>query len=241
MGTSSDRTSGRGGAWTPLKRAATAYARSAAGGDGGSEIRAARILGRHVAVLGGAGAAAATATAGRSSFARLGGLLAGISGAGLGPTLEDRGLQSLVGADPFDILDELCTLVAGDGSEVEQWAARDAVADVITALYANAESWEDLESTPVAEDRLIELLRLYLARYVYNRLPVLAERLARLTDPRAVRDADEQMVRMIEALIEIHFPDNPLTFDWSGPDGDTFAEETMRRVYDVIETLDDES
>lgn len=56
MGTSTDRTGGTGGAWTPLKYAATTYMNAADSGRR-SPTAARRVLARHVAVLGGAAGA----------------------------------------------------------------------------------------------------------------------------------------------------------------------------------------
>lgn len=239
MGTSADRATGSGGAWTPLKHAATAYARAASGGAGGTRATAERVLGRHVAVLGGSSAAAGGARAGTSALARLGGLLAGIAASGLAPALAQCGLGDLVGKDRFDVLDELVTLIAGDGADVESQAARDAAFDVVDELYADADTWAELEATGVTPESLKQLLTMFLARYVYNRLPVLAERLARLMDPGAARDADRQIVHMVRDLVVLRMPDDALAFDWSGPDGRHFAEDAVRDVYDILEALGD--
>jgi len=237
MGTSADRATGTGGAWTPLKRAATDYARSAAGGSGGSRLTAERVLGRHVAVLGSAAGAARSARAGSTGLARLGGLLAGIGSSGLGPTLRAFGLGDLVGRDRFDVLEGLITLVAGDASDIESQAARDAICDVYDELYADAETWAELEAAGVTSGMLKMLLTMFLARYVYYRLPVLAERLARVTDPAAARDADRQLVDMVRDLVVLQMPDDPFSFDWAGADGAGFAEQTIRDVYGILEAL----
>lgn len=239
MGTSADRASGSGGAWTPLKHAATAYARAAAGGSGGSPATAERVLGRHVAVLGGAGAAAASARSGTAGLATLGGLLSVAGTGGLGGALNAYGLGHLVGKDRFDVLDEMITLVAGDGADVDSQAARDAVCDVLDELYAGAESWDDLEATAVTPEALRELLTLFLAKYVYNRMPVLAERLARLMDPVAAKEADQQIVAMIHDLVMLRMPDDPLGFDWRGPEGRRFADDAVRDVYEMLGDLGD--
>lgn len=237
MGTSADRGAGSGGAWTPLKRAATDYARAASGGAGGARVTAERVLGRYVAVLGGAGAAAGSATAGTTGLSRLGSLLAGVGGSGLGPTLDALGLGHLVGRDRFEVLDELITLVGGDASDIESQAARDAACDVLDELYADADTWEELEATGVTGEQLQALLTLFVAKYVYNRLPVLAERLARLMDPTAVREADLQIVGMIHDLVSLRMPEDPLTFDWGGAAGKMFAEDAVREIYELLSEL----
>jgi len=172
---------------------------------------------------------------------RLGGLLAGVGGAGLGATLEGLGLGHLVGKDRFDVLDELITLVAGAAADIESQAARDAACDVLDELYADADTWEELAATGVSAEQLRELLTLFVAKYVYNRLPVLAERLARLMDPAAVKKADQQIVDMIHDLVSLRMPEDPLAFDWGGAAGERFASEAVREVYEFLGELDGEA
>src|SRR6266511_1583871 len=136
MGTSTDRTEGRGGPWTPLKYAATSYVR---------------------------GLGAASDRAGRGGLQRLGALLAGIEDHGLGPTLVDLGLAPLVGLSRFDVLDELVTLIAGDGDDLDSQAARDAACDVLDELFQGADTWEQLEAATVSADELRGLLEVFLA------------------------------------------------------------------------------
>src|SRR6266511_1471495 len=211
MGTSTDRTEGRGGPWTPLKYAATSYVR---------------------------GLGAASDRAGRGGLQRLGALLAGIEDHGLGPTLVDLGLAPLVGLSRFDVLDELVTLIAGDGDDLDSQAARDAACDVLDELFQGADTWEQLEAATVSADELRGLLEVFLAHYVYNRVPVIAERLGRLADPEAMRRADAQLRQIVEDLVAIRLPADPFTVDWSGPEGVTIAADAIRDVYQTLEALD---
>jgi hypothetical protein len=236
MGTSTDRTEGRGGSWTPLKYAATSYTRGL-GGDGDPQ-RARRVLARHVPVLGGAGGAAASARAGRGGLQRLGALLAGIHDRGLGPTLDDLGLAGLVGLGRFDVLDELVTLIAGDGDDLDAQAARDAACDVLDELFQGAETWDQLGAATVSADELQALLEAFLASYVYNRVPVIAERLGRLADPEAMRRADAQLRQIVEDLVAIRLPADPFTVDWSGPEGATIAADAIAAVYETLAALE---
>jgi len=236
MGTSTDRTEGRGGPWTPLKYAATSYVRGL--GAASDRDRARRVLARHVPVLGGAGGAASSARAGRGGLQRLGALLAGIEDHGLGPTLVDLGLAPLVGLSRFDVLDELVTLIAGDGDDLDSQAARDAACDVLDELFQGADTWDQLEAATVSADELRGLLEVFLAHYVYNRVPVIAERLGRLADPEAMRRADAQLRQIVEDLVAIRLPADPFTVDWSGPEGVTIAADAIRDVYQTLEALD---
>jgi hypothetical protein len=199
MGTSTDRGGGSGGAWTPLKRAATSFMNAADAGHG-TRSAGQRLLGRHVPVLGGAAGALAGARAGRSGAQRLGSLLSGIASDGLAATLSGQGLGHLVGGDRFTVLDALAGLIAEDGSDIDAQAARDANFDVLADLFPDADSWADLDAVQVDAGQLVRLLEMFLARYIYNRIPVIAERLARITDPAKAQRAEEDLQRMVESF-----------------------------------------
>ncbi|HEU4422823.1 MAG TPA: hypothetical protein VFR67_09860 [Pilimelia sp.] len=153
---------------------------AAESGHGGTTA-ARRVLSRHVAVLGGAAGAVAGARAGRAGAQRLGAVLAGSPPTGCAPSSPSRGLGDLVGGDRLAVLDALAGLVTGDGADVDGQATRDAMFDVLAELFPDAASWADLDAVRVDADCVRQLLELFLARYVYNRIPVIAERLARLT------------------------------------------------------------
>ena len=153
MGTSADRDGGSGGAWTPLKRAATSLMNAADAGHG-TGLAGRRLLARHVAVFGGA----AGARAGRAGAQRLGSLLSGIASDGLAAALSEQGLSQLVGADRFTVLDAPAGLIAGDGADVDAQAARDATFDVLAELFPDADSWADLDAVQVDAGEVVRLL-----------------------------------------------------------------------------------
>jgi hypothetical protein len=234
MGTSSDHTGGSGGPWTPFKRAATSYAKY-----GGAE-RAGRLLARHVAILGGAAAAAASARTGTTAGQRLGGLLAGVATEGLTPTLERLGLAEQVGRDRFDVLDALITYVAGSGSDLEAQAARDAACDILDELFPQATSYDDLSAVVVDLAALEWLLALFLAAYIYNRVPIIAERLARLGDRRLAERADGELRDYIRAYVDLQLGDDPLAIDWTGAQGRLVIEQAIQAVYTLLEAYEAE-
>ena len=241
MGTSADRTAGRGGAWTPLKHATSSYIRGLTTGSPSTRTYAERVLARHVPVLGGASAATAGARAARGGVQRLGGLLAGVGTAGLESTLLAFGLGNLVGRDRFDVLDELITFIAGDGNDLDSQAARDAACDVLDQLFADAETWSELTEVSdltVSREGLVTLLETFLAQYVYNRVPVIAERLNRMTDIGALRQADQEMRQIIDVLVSLRLPEDPFIVDWSGPTGAQIAADTVQMAYEAIQGLD---
>jgi len=235
VGTSSDYAGGSGGAWTPLKRAATSYAKY-----GGRE-RATRLLARHVAALGGAAGAASAARAGMLAGQRLGGLLAGVATEGLTPTLERLGFAELVGRDRFEILDALITHLAGPGSDLEAQAARDAACDILEELFPEGTAYEDLASVTVDAEDLERLLALFLAAYVYNRVPIIAERLTRLSDPQAAERMDKELRDYIRAYVDLKLGDDPLAIDWAGAEGRGIVERAIQALYALLEAEEEDA
>jgi hypothetical protein len=238
MGTSTDRGGGSGGAWTPLKRAATSFMNAADGGRGTS-FAGRRLLARHVPVLGGAAGAVAGARAGRTGAQRLGSLLSGIADDGLATALTGQGLADLVGGDRFTVLDAIANRIAGDGSDLDTQAARDATFDVLAELFPDADSWADLDAVRVDADEVARLLELFLSRYIYNRIPVIAERLARITDPAKAQRAEEDLQRMVESFVALQLPRGPLHVDWDGAEGRQIIDDTLRTVYEALEFLEE--
>lgn len=238
MGTSADRAAGTGGNWTPLKHATSAYVRGLGRTD--STGRARRVLARHVPLLGGAAGAAGSARAGRSGVTRLGSLLAGLGTGTAGQALTAIGLSHLVGQDRFTVLDELVTYIAGTGDDLDTGAARDAACDVLDEVFGDADSWEELNQVSVDRDQLGTILERFLALYVYNRVPVVAERLSRLTDPVAMRKADQEMREIIADLVAIELPADPLSVDWAGAQGRTIAETAIASAYELLSALEDQ-
>jgi hypothetical protein len=236
MGTSSDHSGGSGGPWTPFKRAATSYAK-----HGGAD-RAGRMLARHVATLGGAAAAAASARTGTTAAQRLGGLLAGVATEGLTPTLERFGLADQVGRDRFEVLDALITYIAGSGSDLEAQAARNAACDILDELFPEGVDYDDLTAVVIDAAALELMLTLFLAAYIYNRVPIIAERLTRLGDRHAAERADGELRDYIRAYVDLQLGDDPLAIDWTGAEGRLVIEQAIQAVYALLEAYEaDES
>jgi hypothetical protein len=211
----------------------------AADGGRGTSFAARRLLARHVPALGGAAGALASARAGRSGAQRLGSLLPGIASDGLAATLTGQGLTDLVGGDRFTVLDALASLIAGDGADLDAQAARDATFDILAELFPDADSWADLDAVRVDAAEVARLLELFLSRYIYNRIPVIAERLARITDPAKAQRAEEDLQRMVESFVALQLPGDPLRVDWDGPEGRKIIEDTLRTVYEALELLEE--
>lgn len=234
MGTSTDFSGGRGGAWTGYKRAATAFAK-----NGGRE-RAGIVLARHVATLGGSAGAVGSASTGRGAAQRLGGVLASIAGEGLGPTLDAYGLGHLVGRERFEVLDGLIDAIAGDGDDLESQAARSAAVDVVDELLPD-ENDPDLAAGALSEDQVRELLVRYIAAYIYNRAaPVIEERLNRLGDPAQALARDIEIRDYVRSIVELRLADtDTLSIDWQGQAGASVVQRILNGTYEMIEAYDE--
>lgn len=220
-----------------MKHATSSYVRGLGGAN--SAGRARRVLARHVPLLGGVSGAASSARAGASGIQRLGALLAGIGTTGLDGALTSVGLGGMIGQDRFTVLDALITFIAGDGDDLDAQAARDAACDVLDDVFGDADHWDELASTQVDAAEFATILERFLALYVYNRVPVVAERLSRLTDPAAMRKADQEMRQIVNDLVAIHLPDDPLAIDWAGGQGRAIAIDAIESAYQALSTLED--
>jgi hypothetical protein len=203
-------------------------------GTAGSPSRARRLLGRHVPVLGGTAGAAGSARAGARGIQGLGALLSGMGATDLATALTTIGLEDLVGQDRFSVLDKLITFIAGDGDDLDAQAARDAACDVLEELFGDADQWADLASINVTADDLTRMLEMFLSLYVYNRVPVIAERLSRLENPTQSRHADQEMRLIIADMVAIHLPADPFTIDWRGGAGRALADDAIASVYEAL-------
>jgi len=169
--------------------------------------------------------------------------LAGIGGDGFSSALSGLGLSGLIGKTRFDVLDELVTFIAGDGDDLDSQAARDATCEVLDQIFADADTFGELENaieTSVSREGLASLLEMFLAQYVYNRVPVVAERLSRIADPHAARRADQEMRDLIKDLVSLRLPDDPYAVDWAGPEGSGIARDAVEAVYETLQGLTDE-
>jgi hypothetical protein len=88
---------------------------------------------------------------------------------------------------------------------------------------------------------LESLLALFLAAYVYNRVPIIAERLARLGDRRAAERADRELRDYIRAYVDLRLGDDPLAVDWTGAQGRAVIEQAIQAVYVLLEAYQAEA
>ena len=225
MGTSSRHSAPTGGEWTRAKTRMTNWTRS----GGGNDALARAALGAFVAALGGAARAAASATGGVRTAGGLGEFLADVSRDGLDATLDQYGLADLVGGDPLEVLNEIAARVAGAGDSPEEAVAREAVLDVLSDIYADAETFAEMEELQLDADAIRDILARYLTEYIYKR--VLQDLGDRITDnagsPEEAARLEQQIRDQIRALVALDLSTiDPLDFDWTSPAG----QERMRTL-----------
>lgn len=234
MGTSKDASGGSGRSWQNLRTNATKYAKT------GEPRFAKRALGHHVTTLGGAGAAAATATAGRSAAQRLGAFVAGVAATDLTDALQQIDLDQLVGRDRFQVIDELAAYLASGGGEAEAASVRDAVLDALAQLFGpEAIEYEELEQVSPGAQDIRDLLVLMLTSLVFNRAaPTIEERLVReLRDnPTEVERLETDIRDIVQGTIALGLEGkDPLDIDWLGEQGEAILDKALQEAYEIIE------
>lgn len=233
MGTSSRQSAPTGGEWTTAKTRMTNWVR----GGGGSDELARAALAAFVGALGGAARAAATATGGVRAASGLGDFLVDVSRDGLDKTLDRYGLEDLVGGEPFEVLAEIASRIAGAGDSPEESVARLAVIEVLTELYEDADTFAEMDAVVVDADRLREILARYLTEYVYLR--VLHDLGDRITDnagspeeavrlERGIRDQIEALVALDMSAID------PIDFNWQSSAGQAWIRDLLAGAFRMV-------
>ena len=230
MGTSSRYSAPTGGDWTRAKGRMTNWTR----GGGQDPDHASAALGAFVAALGGAGAAAAAATGGVSGAAGLGAFLSDVSREGLDATLARYELADAVGAGPLEVIDEIASHISGAGDSLEEATGRQTVLEVLSELYADADSFEAMEAVKVDADRLRDFLARYLTEYVYRRaLQALGDRIRdnAASDTEAAR-LERRLREHIRALVDLDLSAiDPLRLNWRSTEGRRRMEELLADAF----------
>lgn len=230
MGTSTDATGPTGGNWSQVRSNATRYAKT------GDRKYARRALARHVSALGGAAAAAEGAAVSRAAAQRLGSFAVAVSGSGLDQALHAIGLAHLTGRDRFEVLDALATYIAGDGSQSDDAAARDAAIAALNAMFGeDATDYEDLDDVGLDAETVENLLVFMLAEQIYGRVAqTMHERIARQNVANEV-ELENQIKDIIRQHISLDLGStSPLDVDWAGPQGEQILDGALATAYRIL-------
>jgi hypothetical protein len=233
MGTSSSYKGGTGGAWTPYKRAASAFVRY-----GGAD-RAGKALAAFIAALGGVAKAVDAAQPGLRAGGQLGELLsASAAGGSLSAGLQSIGLGELAGASSIEVLNALLDRFTGSGAELFEQAARSAMLDALGELLpesgADTDSVEEVQVDTTAVRLILEK---YLALLIYNMAaPIIDERLTKLGDPILAEHRNRELKDYILALVRLAVSEiDPMTMDWSGEAGRALLHRVLEAVYEQLD------
>jgi hypothetical protein len=193
-----------------------------------------------VAALGGAAGAAESSSAGKSVAQELAAFVGDISSGGFASALQERGLGDLVGQPARVVLAGLLDAFASGSDELEQSAARDALAEVESEILEKCDTFEELEDEMARfldAEGLSALLALFLSSYIFKRLlQVIKDRLQggslRISD---ANDLESVIKDYIKDKVRIELGNvNVGTFDWVGTAGRNLVEKLFRDGYDIV-------
>jgi hypothetical protein len=178
--------------------------------------------------------AAAAATGGVSGAAGLGEFLSDVSRDGLDAALDRYELADVVGAEPLEVINEIAGRISGAGDSVEESVGRQAVLEVLSELYADADTFEEMDAVAVDADLLRDFLARYLTEYIYRRvLQALGDRIRDNATSEAEAARLEQQLRdHIRALVDLDLSTiDPLRLNWRGAEGRRRMEELLADAF----------
>jgi hypothetical protein len=222
--------------WQQAKTNLTRYANGSSPGNAGLS----RAGQSYVGARGGAGRAAGTATAGRSSVDRAGQFYSALAGGGgLTRALETIGLRGLTGQPAEEVFAAIADALAPDGATLEEAAARRAVTESLSQLFAERVAdggLESLESMTPAD--VAGAVQNMVAAYVYHRwleeLGLSIERGA-TTAAEAVR-MEREMRAYVRDLVQLELPaERAVTTNWEGPEGQSLVRRLFDDAYSLLE------
>lgn len=236
MGTSTGYSLPKTGNWPEAKREVTAWGSS--GTSSPSQME--RVMGDYVQAHGGATSAAQKIATASQAGARFGGLLSGIRGEGLSPTLENRGLGHLIGRPASEVWQGIKVYLVGDGSSLDDELVRCAFDNFQEEMIGQYETFEELDEAftrLAALDSVGETMERLFGHVVYQKFKRdFSERLLKVVGNvrqtnRCLRDIKDYIFDTIRA--KLHGRD-VTQLDWQGSGGLQMAEEIHASVWRVF-------
>ena len=129
-----------------------------------------KVLSSYVKAYGGNKRAASSAKAGKTTAIKLGGFLSGISQQGVQKTFNKYGIE-YEGKTVEEVLSAIVNKIAPSGNTKEEAVARNAIIDVIDALYDEIENSDgDLNILENLDDNSFNnLMQKYISSYIFQR------------------------------------------------------------------------
>ena len=221
-------------AWRAPKANMTRFVNT---GERGSLSRAAS---GYVAAKGGSRGAARAATSGKSTTARLGGVLSSIANVGIQQTLQSLGLSHLVGKPATEVLAAVCENIAPPGASLEEAAARAAATEALAELYDQY----DLDSSGIDgldaldAEGVEKAIELSVQAYIYERwLQELGKRIESNTaSPDEAVRLETEVKDYIRAEVSYQLEDvDVLEVDWESAEMQALVEEIFATAYSCLE------
>ena len=222
--------------WQQAKTNLTRYATGSSPGRAGL----ARAGQDYVGARGGPRGAAGAAAAGRASVARAGQFYSSLAGGGgLNRALDAIGLRGLSGRSAEEVFAAIADALAPDGATLEEAAARRAVNESLSQLFADRvvdgglESLERMTAADVAG-----AVQNMVSAYVYHRwleeLGISLERGA-ISPAEAVR-MEREMRAYVRDLVRLEVSaERALGTDWAGAEGQAFVQRLFEDAYSLLE------
>jgi hypothetical protein len=269
MGTSSGYKMPKGGKWTPLKNDATDFVqgsgsqeitpanlvtdfiRVAGGlkglmrGNGGSApftgtgASSAKAKGKG----GGGGGGGAGGTEGTSAAvgtaSNFGGFLSRVDEVGLEKTLQERGLEGIVGKSASDVADVMLDEFAGPASTLDNALARESLADIRDEILIDATTFEDVEeklNTAIDDLGIFGILASFFGHYIFKMFcrNFYEEWVKKVGDAKASSSLD-QIKQYISSSVRAKLTGEKLAkIDWKKEEGTKVAEDVLKETIDIF-------
>lgn len=194
----------------------------------------------YVSAKGGRRGAASSAAAGRSTTARIGGILSSVVNQGITQTLQSIGLANLVGEPVTDVLAAICDRIAPAGASLEEAAARAAATEALADLYSqcdlDTEGIEGLESLDAGG--VGRAVKVSVQAYIYERwLQELGKRIeANVTSPDDAIRLEREIKEYIREEVSLQFDEmDLLEVDWESAESQQIIEDIYETAYACLE------
>ncbi len=245
-----------GGDWEPLKREATEFVKH----EGAGSVAPRTLLRDYMKVRsassgpsggGGSGRGGSSAGsrgggrarswgAGVTTAQRLGGFVSRVGEIGLAEALRETGLGHLVGRSAAEVSGALLEKLAGPASTLDQASAREALIALNDELFAESETFEDVEEAltkTMDEGGLLGILLRFFGHYIfqcfctdfYERFVKKVGSSRAAQSLKSIRDCIEAAIKTKLAAVDIK------KFNLSGPEGKRISEQVLGEIRDIFE------
>jgi len=219
MGTSSSYTAPTTTDWSRFKASVTRFVN----GNGGPG----EVLGGYVAAQGGAAAAGGQAAPIKQSASRLGSFLSSAA-QGFDAALEEHGLADVIGQSFETVVSALVDWIAGPANTQEAVAAREAVAEVLVDIFAEAEDdptlfdaiARDQISESLIEQALLDIVEKWILKDVWRRGGSQVEQQS--LSASELRQKEQELRAFLSEAVKFNFGQysqiNLMEANWSSPE-----------------------